>query len=379
MIPGWHAENRRNAAAAEDLRASLDAVDRSGSRLRIWVTGNSGTGWQCEDCGGYETFTGARATQETALAGAAAHQCPPAGYDPDWPWPDPHRKTGESTMTGTFQSREHLEALAAMQDAILAASTSVNALQRLAGSTCTCRAPHSDDPLAHPQGCPRRAELAARQGRLMCPGCGFIYSGRMTAACTCQHCGHRFPAQDAAGTPLTSYGSRGQAPPHREPSGQPCRGPHPPGYPWPCGCTPLSRHGSLAGIPDPVPPAPFAPYSWPDPIPGVVRVCAGCGLDDHMPYPAGPGALCEYCEARRQASPRALTDGDWRFSAAAPVPRLTRHPAGRAGIWRLPYMASGVPVPALLVLAAVAVVLATTGYVLPAAALVILAVRAVLR
>jgi hypothetical protein len=204
-------------------------------------------------------------------------------------------------MSDTFWSRENMEALARLQDAMRSAAVS---LPRAAGSACICSALHSDDPLAHPQGCPRREELAAVQGRLMCPGCGFIFSGRMTAACTCQYCGHRFPAQDAAGTPLSRYGSR-QAPSRSFVTGAltgipPCQGPHPPGYPWPCACTPLSRHGSLAGIPDPEPPPEYAAWSWPDPIPGVRRVCAGCGLDDHMPYPAGPGSLCRYCEEARR-------------------------------------------------------------------------------
>jgi hypothetical protein len=361
MIPGWHAENQRNAAARQDL----------GSRIRIWVTGSFGAGWQCESCGGYETFTGARATQETVLAGAGAHWCPP-------------RETGE-TVTSSWNP-EHMAGLAALQDTVRAASASVNDLRRAAGITCTCRAPHSDDPLAHPHGCPRRTELAAEQGRLACPGCGFVFDGRMTAACTCQHCGHRFPAQDTAGTPLTRYGSRQADGPHREKSGQPCWGPHPPGVPWPCGCTPLSRHGSLAGIPDPVPPAPRAAYSWPNPLPGVPRTCAGCGLGDHMPYPAGPGALCSYCEERWQAAPRALTAGDWLFTPDAGLPAadpdggLARWPRPRDLLPVHPLTLNPAPGRLVPVLAVAVVVLIALGAYTPAAiGIIILAVLAVFR
>jgi hypothetical protein len=34
-------------------------------------------------------------------------------------------------------------------------------------------------------------------------------------------------------------------------TGRVCWGPHPPGQAWPCGCTPVTRYGNLADIPDP--------------------------------------------------------------------------------------------------------------------------------
>jgi len=39
--------------------------------------------------------------------------------------------------------------------------------------------------------------------------------------------------------------------------------------------------------------APGPPPPVPPPLPP--PCCASCGLEDHMPVPALPGALCEYC------------------------------------------------------------------------------------
>jgi hypothetical protein len=157
---------------------------------------------------------------------------------------------------------------------------------------------------------PAAAAETAPDSSFTCPGCGYRFAGRMTAACTCQYCGHRFPVLVAEDR-LTRYGSRAFDLSAPQPSGPVCWGPHPPGLPWPCGCRFQTRYGSLAGIPEPLPPPVYGSYDWPEPPPGPPRPCAGCGLEDHMPWPAGPGALCAYCaELLTLAAPRQVTGSD---------------------------------------------------------------------
>jgi hypothetical protein len=325
MIPGWHAENRIRAEALHD-QAGLASV------VRLWIKGDGSAGWNCDNCGDWERCTGASGNAESARKGAAAHWCQERG-----------------SMTSSWD-----QAMTGMNSQIRAASTIPAAVET---------APDSSFP---------------------CPGCGYRFAGRIASACRCQYCGFRFPeirAGGKAGTPLSRYGSRQAPDPPSSPVSPWCPGPHPPGLPWPCGCRFLSRYGSLAGIPEPLPPPVYGSYDWPEPPPGPPRPCAGCGLEDHMPWPAGPSAMCSYCAARCQLSPRPLTPADWLFSAPDPLDPDACYAEG-SDLARWPRMRDLIPrMRDLTAAAAIAtVILVTMGaYTAAAILIVILSVVAVIR
>jgi hypothetical protein len=313
MIPGWHSENERITAL---LRDQGDPA----SVIRLWTSGDGSAGWNCEDCGDWEKCTGASGNAEFARKGAAAHRC---------------LRIPEGQEMNPYWNRENMEALARGHDQIRAAS-----MPALSGTGTFEAAP---------------------DGSFPCPGCGFRFAGRMTAACTCQYCGHRFPeirAGGPAGTPLTRYGtnafhytttvgSGGSGGLTRPAASCTCRTPAA-ADDWrahsgdcPQGIE-LGQREISAGRITINDVRASAGYGTPASPASPPRACAGCGLDDHMPWPAGPGALCSYCgqlltlaaprrpalpgyAPRREPGTRCAGSGDmtrWGRFAARLIPRL---------------------------------------------------------
>jgi hypothetical protein len=244
--------------------------ENCGSAIRTWVTGTGSAGWECMTCGLGDEIPGSQLPVLQEIA--ASHECLP-GLDND-------------DVTLSFWSAEYMADMAALAR-----------IHDGAAGRCTCRTASSSvtDWRAHTGSCPAGTRLAQLA----------IAYGLVTADDVRRHAG-------LAPAPETGL----------------CWGPHPPGQDWPCGCTRLTRSGSLAGIPDPAPAVPYVPWHpEPPPLPEPVRACAGCGLSDHM-RPAGYGTgsplfphLCTYCAELRGLSqaPRRLALALQRYRVRAPV------------------------------------------------------------